>query len=150
MKRHRRFAAWPAAGLCLALILPGIAGAVGVEGLQGFDKLFGRYAPAGDCRRQPQIVVDAAGFTFEVDGQQEKVTRFEHAVSYGGNYYEGISQWFFPFRNASGWPVLMAFNAGEKPGVLTVEPHDEGWKGGPPLGTRHQALVKGSPYGKCT
>ena len=43
----------------------------------------------------------------------------------------------------------MAFNADEKPGVLTVEPHDEGWKGGPPLSARHQALVKGSPYARC-
>ncbi len=43
----------------------------------------------------------------------------------------------------------MAFNADEKNGVLTVEPHDEGWAGGPKLSARHQALVNGSPYRKC-
>lgn len=149
MTFHRGFASWPAAGLCLALLLPSIAGAVEVEGLEGHDKLFGRYAPGGDCKRQPQIVVDAVGFSFEIDGQKEKATRFEHAASYGGNYYQGISLWFFPFSNASGWPVMMAFNADEKPGILAVEPHDEGWKGGPPLSARHQALVKGSPYARC-
>ncbi len=62
----------------------------------------------------------------------------EFAASYGGNSYRGISQWFFPFKNSNGWPVIMAFNAGEKPGVLTIEPNDEGWKGGPPLGARNR------------
>lgn len=149
MTFHRGFASWAASGLCLFLILPSIAGAIEVDGLKDFEALFGRYAPAGDCSRQPQIVVEAAGFTFEVNGEKERATRVEFAASYGGNYYEGITQWFFPFKSANGWPVIMAFNAGEKPGVLTIEPNDEGWKGGPPLGARHQALVKGSPYGKC-
>ncbi len=36
----------------------------------------------------------------------------------------------------------MAFNADEKNGLLTVEPHDEGWAGGPKLSARHQALVE--------
>lgn len=147
MTSHRALASWTAVGLCL--LVPSIAGSIEIDGLKDFEALYGRYAPAGDCSRQPQIVVESAGFTFEVDGAKERASRVEFAASYGGNYYEGITQWFFPFKNANGWPVIMAFNAGEKPGVLTIEPNDEGWKGGPPLGARHQALVKGSPYAKC-
>jgi hypothetical protein len=137
------------AALAGALLFPGLAVAVEIDGLKDFESLFGRYAPAGDCSQQPQIVVRAAGFAFELDGKKEQATRVEFAASYGGNSYEGITLWFFPFRNANGWPIIMAFNAGEKPGMLTIEPNDEGWKGGPPLSARNQALVKGSPYAKC-
>jgi len=132
-----------------ALLLPGVTGAIEIEGLKDFEALHGRYAPAGVCSKKPQILVDAAGFTFEVGGDREQATRIEHAVSYGGNHYEGITLWFFPFRNANGWPVIMAFNANEKPGTLTIEPNDEGWKGGPPLSARNQALANGSPYARC-
>lgn len=149
MKRHRGFGRSSFAAIAAALLLPGLSGSIEIEGLKEFAALHGRYAPAGDCTKKPQILVDASGFTFEVNGDKERATRVEFAASYGGNYYEGITQWFFPFRNASGWPVIMAFNAGEKPGVLTIEPNDEGWKGGPPLSARNQALVKGSPYARC-
>jgi hypothetical protein len=142
--RRRRVAV-----LAGALLLPVLAGAIEVEGLKDFAALHGSYAPSGDCTKSPRIVVDAAGFSFEVNGQKEQATRVEYAASYGGNAYEGITQWFMPFSSANGWPVLMAFNAGEKPGVLTIEPHDEGWKGGPPLSARNAALVKASPYAKC-
>lgn len=149
MKRHREFRRSPCTALAAALLLPGLSGAIEIEGLGDFEALHGRYAPAGDCSRKPQILVDAAGFTFEVDGAREQATRVEYAASYGGNAYKGITQWFFPFKNANGWPILMAFNAGEKPGTLTIEPNDEGWKGGPPLGARNLVLVKGSPYARC-
>jgi hypothetical protein len=131
------------------LLLPLLASAIEIEGLEEFKALHGSYAPGGDCTKSPRIVVDASGFTFEVNGQKERATRVEFAASYGGNSYQGITQWFMPFTSPNGWPVLMAFNAGEKPGVLTIEPHDEGWKGGPPLGERNLALVKSSPYAKC-
>lgn len=137
-----------AAGLAAALIC-GVAQAVEVKDLKGFEPLFGRYAPAGDCTRQPQIVVDETGLTFEVAGAHEKVTNPEFAASFGGNFYEGITQWFLPFRSARGYPIVLAFNDAEKPGVLAVSGHDEGWKGGPPLGPRNKSLVEGSPYAKC-
>lgn len=149
MKHDRRIGRSSFAALAATLLLPGLSGAIEIEGLKDFAALHGRYAPAGDCSKKPQILVEAAGFTFEVNGGKEQATRVEFAASYGGNTYEGITQWFFPFRNANGWPVIMAFNAGEKPGVLTIEPNDEGWKGGPALSARNQALVKGSPYAKC-
>ena len=149
MTLHREHRRAPIAALAGALLLPGLAGAIEVDGLKDFAALHGSYAPGGDCAKNPRIVVDAAGFTFDVSGTKEKATRVEYAASYGGNTYEGITQWFFPFTSANGWPVIMAFNAGEKPGQLTIDPHDEGWQGGPPLSARNQALVKGSPYAKC-
>jgi len=150
MKSRREFRHFSSAVLAVAMLLPGLSGAIEIEGLKDFEALHGRYAPAGDCSRQPQILVDAAGFTFEVNGEKERATRVEFAASYGGDDYQGITQWFFPFKNANGWPILMAFNANEKPGTLTIDGNDEGWKGGPPLSARNQALVKGSPYARCT
>jgi len=123
--------------------------AVEVNDLKGFEALFGRYAPAGDCKRQPQIVVDVSGMTFEVAGKSEKVTNPEYAAAYGPADYSGISQWFFPFRIPDGYPILMTFNYDEKPGVLAIDAQDEGYPGGPKLTPRNQALVGGSPYQRC-
>jgi hypothetical protein len=136
--------------LAVASAMPLTAGAVPVENLKGFEALFGRYAPGGDCKRQPQFVVDVAGFTFEVAGKAEKVTNAEYAASFGGNGYQGIQQWFFPFVGPQEThPILLTFNAAEKPGVVTVEHYDEGTPGGPKASARNAALVKGSPYAKC-
>jgi hypothetical protein len=123
--------------------------AIEVTSLAGLEDIFGRYAPGGDCTRQPQILVELAGLTFEVGGATEKVANPEYAASYGPADYDGITKWIFPFRIADGFPVLMSFNANEQPGVLTIEPQDEGWQGGPPLSQRNKALVAGSPYARC-
>ena len=123
--------------------------AVEVRDLKGFNALFGRYAPAGDCKREPRIVVDATGFTFEWGGRKVKPASFEYAASYGPHDYAGISVWFFPFILKDGYSVLMTFNSGEVKGVLTIEPHDEGYAGGPPLSPLNAALFKGTPYRKC-
>ncbi len=131
------------AGMCVS------GAAIKLNGLKDFEPLFGRYAPGGDCSREPQIVVNAIGISFEHGGQREQVTNLEFAASFGGNYYEGITQWFMPFRSTHGFPVVLAFNDGERPGVLSVAAHDEGWPGGPPLSPRNRALVEGSPYVRC-
>lgn len=127
----------------------GTTTAIEVRDLEGFESLYGRYAPAGDCGREPRITVDSAGFSFEVNGSIERVLRPEYAASYGGDFYEGISQWFFPYRDDGGFPILLTFNHAETPGRLVVEGHDAGWPGGPPLSTREAVLVGGSPYAKC-
>lgn len=132
-----------------AWLTAGVAGAVEVSDMRGFEALFGRYAPGGDCAREPRVVVDATGIAVELKGATEKVTKLEYAASFGGPEYQGNIRWFFPFSSANGYPVLMAFDPDVKAGVLTVEPHDEGWQGGPPLSARNAALVKGSPYAKC-
>jgi hypothetical protein len=125
------------------------ATAVEISDMKGFESLFGRYAPGGDCAREPRVVVDATGIAMELKGVTDKSTKLEFAASFGGPEYQGNTKWFFPFSSANGWPVIMAFNADEQAGLLTVEPHDEGWAGGPQLSARHKALVAGSPYRKC-
>ena len=133
----------------LAMLATTLALAVELTSLAGLEDIFGRYAPAGDCTRQPQILVELKGVTFEVAGATETVTNAEYAASYGPQDYDGISKWIFPFRIADGYPILMTFNANEQKGALLVEPQDEGWKGGPPLSPRNKALVDGSPYARC-
>jgi len=149
MTRRVLAPALAAMALAAALAAAEAACAVTVDDLSGLEEHFGRYAPGGDCSRQPRILVERAGMSFEVGGKTEKVTRMEWAVSYGGNAYDGISQWLFPFGSPGSYPILMTFNEGEKKGVLAITPHDEGFPGGPPLGARNRALVDGSPYAKC-
>lgn len=138
-------------GLLAGACLP--AQAVEMNGMRDFGDLHGRYAPAGDCKRQPQIVIDAGGMTFEVAAARTRVADPEFAASFFGgasDNHEGISRVFFPFRNSQdGYPIIMTFNADEKKGVLAIAGHDEGWKGGPPLTPRNKALVAGSPYSRC-
>jgi len=126
-----------------------VASAVELQGLKGFDDIFGRYAPAGDCKRQPQVLVDASGMTFFVAGKTEKVTNPENALQFNGPDYQGPDLWFFPFRLKDGYSILMTFNQAGKKGVLAIEPQDEGYPGGPALSPRNKALVSGSPYAKC-
>jgi hypothetical protein len=149
MNHNSRSGVVVALGCAVAAVLSSGAGAVEVNDLKGFEQLFGRYAPAGDCKRQPQFVVDVSGFTFEVGGKTEKVTNPEFAASYGGRDYQGTELWFFPFRINDGYEILMTFNAGEKSGVVTIDPHDQGYPGGPKASPRNAALLKGSPYAKC-
>jgi hypothetical protein len=132
----------------LALVPSQQASAITATNLRNvhLDALFGRYAPGGDCKREPRITVDATGFTFTNGGRTVHPARFEHAVSYGPHDYAGISSWFFPFmKNDDDFgSVLMTFNANEKRGLLMIENERAG--AGNPL---YVALAKGSPYRKC-
>jgi len=40
------------------------ASAVEVTDLEGLEDIYGTYAPAGDCKREPCIVVDVTGLGF--------------------------------------------------------------------------------------
>ena len=136
-------------GLVLCVQASGVR-AVTLSGLDEFGQLHGRYAPGGDCTRTPRITVDRAGFGFEVGTQALRADRPEYAASFAGPAYEGSSLWFFPWFSESGPnPLLLVFNAGEKPGVLVVEAADHGHPGMPPLSPAHRALVQGSPYLRC-
>jgi len=126
-----------------------VANAVELQNLKGLEAIFGRYAPGGDCKRQPQVLVDVTGLTFDVGGKQEKVTNPEQALEYNGPDYQGSDIWIFPFRLKDGYSILMTFNYNSKQGVLTIAPQDEGYAGGPKLSERNQALVSGSPYKRC-
>lgn len=129
------FAAWPSA-------------AIEVDDLDGFGEHFGRYAPGGDCSRQPQVAVDREGFAFEGGPELPKATRPDYAASFMGNYYEGIGLWFFPYRSEPR-PYLLALNADETPGKLTLEAYDFDYQGGPKLPDRYRPYIAASPYLKC-
>lgn len=134
-----------------ALCVATTAMAVELQGLKGYqmETIYGRYAPGGDCKRQPQIVADATGLTFEVGGKTEKVTNPEQAMEFNGPDYQGSDIWIFPFRLKDGYSILMTFNPNSKKGALEIAPQDEGYPGGPKLSPRNQALVSGSPYARC-
>lgn len=135
--------------LCSAMIITGKVQAIEVKNLDGFEAIFGRYAPGGVCSKQPHIVVDKTGITFEVTGKSEKATHPEYAASYGGNFYEGISLWFFPYFDPDkDRPLLLTFNADEQKGVLAVAT-EYNYPGGPKLDAKYQLLVNGSPYKVC-
>jgi len=125
------------------------AHAVELDGLKGLEGIFGRYAPGGDCKRQPQVVADVTGLTFEVGSKPEKVTNPEQMLNYLGPDYQGPDLWLFPFRLNDGYAILMTFNENAQPGTMTIVPYDEGYPGGPKLSPRNQALVSGSPYKRC-
>jgi hypothetical protein len=149
MTHQLRICFLSAACAVAANIVSTTACAVEVSNLAGLEDIYGRYAPAGDCKRQPQILVEFSGLTFEIAGKTEKVTNPEYAASYGAHDYAGISKWIFPFRIANGYAILMTFNANEQKGALHIDPHDEGWSSGPPLSPMNKALVAGSPYALC-
>jgi hypothetical protein len=143
---HRRISTW---SIVVALLAAGPAHAVELHDLKGLEDIFGRYAPAGDCKRQPLILVDVTGLTFTVGGKSQKVTNPEFAASFGPADYAGISRWILPFRLKDGYSILMTFNANETKGALLIDPQDEGYAGGLKLSPLNQALVSGSPYARC-
>jgi hypothetical protein len=139
------------AGLALlALFASARTWAVLLDRLQGehAQALYGRYAVRGDCRRTPRITVDDAGMLFEADGLRERSRRFVHALTFMGQQYHGISQWFFPFARSEddyGW-LLMTFNADEQRGKLSIDAPSQQRAGLSPL---QAALVRHSPYWHC-
>lgn len=135
-----------AATLALAFAAP--SAAIEVDNLDGFEQHFGRYAPGGDCGRQPQVVISREGFKFEGGPALPAATRPDYAASFMGNFYEGISLSFFPYP-AEPRPFLLTLNADEKEGVLTLQAYDFDYKGGPRLPDEYRPYIDGSPYLKC-
>lgn len=124
--------------------------AVSLTGLkrQGLDKIYGSYAPRGNCAAEPRLVIDDSGFTFRALGRVVKRSQVEYAVSYMGQSYDGISAVFFPFPvddNNFG-PVLMTVNDGEKRGVIRFDADLAPGKRPDPF---HAALTGASPFILC-
>ena len=132
----------------VALALPMQAHALTLGNLenQHMDKVFGQYAPHGDCGSGPVITIDPSGFTFDVDGKKVHPSRFEYAVSYLGNDYNGISMVFFPFvRSDSDFgPAQLTVNADEVRGKLTIAVTP-----GQAATAAERALGRASPYMRC-
>ncbi len=116
------------------------ASAVTMDGLEGFDHIYGSYAPGGDCSREPRVTLDEAGMTFTANGRTVQVKRVEYAASFFGMSYEGIALAFFPFP-ASEYEygdVLMYVNNEEEPGTVLIESNAEPGKR---LDSFHAAIV---------
>lgn len=142
---------WPL--LCavgIAVLASGNAQAVTTHDLGGaqLQPIYGTYAPQGNCQREPRIVVDESGFSYQYAGQVAHPRTFEWAVSYGGPEYQGISLWFFPFvvNDNDFGRVLMTVNPNEKVGTLSVEAD---LAKGQSLPRLQAALVSHSPYARC-
>lgn len=97
------------------------------------SEVYGRYAPAGDCMKQPRITVNKEGI--HLDTAEGKRSPLPVMVSYtfvGGARYSGIQIWALVKHGGKNrWgddntPVILTFNAGEKPGALTAEREDPG------------------------
>ncbi len=149
---NKRFAGWVLAGVGIgACICIAPAGAATLPDMKGFESLYGRYGPKGDCAKYPHVLIDAAGFGLDHGmGRVERANRPEHAISFFGPEYQGIAQVFFPYWSDAGPnPFMLTVNHDEKRGWIVVEPHDLGWKGGPPMPARYQPWLQGSPYAKC-
>ena len=138
-----------AAALAACLLLYcGPSAAIEVDNLGAFEQHFGRYAPGGDCTKQPQITIDRAGFAFTGGPDLPKATRPDYAASFMGNFYEGSSLFFFPYPEQPR-PFLLTLNADETPGVVKLEVFDHDYPGGPRLPDKYRPYIAGSPYGRC-
>lgn len=128
-------------GAAQALTVPNLKG-------KGLQQLYGTYAPRGDCRSEPRVVVDDSGFAYTVSGSTTHSGTIEWAVSYGGPDYHGISNWFFPFplSDSDFGRVLMTFNPDEHAGKLAFEPN---LGPGESMTALQAALTKHSPYARC-
>jgi hypothetical protein len=117
----------------------GAAGAVSLSDMKGFESLFGRYGPKGDCAKYPQVVIDAAGFSLDQgQGRVERAPTLEHAITFFGPDYQGDAGAFFPYWTDAGPNPLLVLVNDTGPGSLTVTGHDLGFPGGPPMPPRYQ------------
>src|SRR3546814_10923491 len=84
-----------AATLALAFAVP--SAAVEVDNLDAFQQHFGRYAPGGDCGKQPQLVVSPSGFAFEGGTALPAATRPHYIASFMCHLYAAITEFFLPY-----------------------------------------------------
>lgn len=141
---ERQFWRWfvsRAAMSASAMMVAASAQAVTIHGLKGsgFEHIYGSYAPAGDCAREPRFTIADAGMTFHASGRSVTTTRIEYAASFFGNSYEGDALAFFPFPKSDSelGPVLMFVNE-EQHGTVRIEAKAEP---GQRLNSFHAALA---------
>ncbi|MPT46943.1 MAG: hypothetical protein E2598_00795 [Sphingobium sp.] len=115
-------------------------------------ELYGSYAPAGDCTKQPKVSVRKEGVF--IDSSAGKSGPLPVSVCYscaGGARYEGIEIWVYVKYGKDKWggdnmPVTLMFNAGEKRGALEIT-HDDTLR--TPLGAPMTQLVKAKTLRQC-
>ena len=123
-------------------VLVGWCGPVGA--MEVPKDLAGRYAPRGDCTREPRLTVDTQGILVQYGGKQSKLAPVDVCLSCaGGVRYQGIEVQIGPQTNGGPQPFVFRFNANEKRGTVIIEKLD---KKVPPIVT---TMVAGSPYLRC-
>jgi hypothetical protein len=127
-----------------ALILLSTAGAA--QAVPPSPDLFGRYAPGGDCAKEPRVTLEEKALTIQAAGKTTRLSPIDACFSCeGGARYQGIVVWVSQLGQ-DGNPVEPFFhlNAGEKRGMLAVDKF--GMQNFPPA---HRAVAMASPLKRC-
>ena len=125
------FRRWPVSGVAVSasvLMVAASAHAVTINGLQGsgLERIYGSYAPGGDCAREPRVTIGDAGMTFRATGRTVTAARIEYAASFFGGAYEGDALAFFPFpRSDSDFGTVLMFVNEERTGIVRIEAEAE-------------------------
>lgn len=119
--------------LSIALLAVSVSSATHAADPQLPPEVYGRYAPGGDCTKQPRIIVDKAGVHLDTTaGQRASLPIAVSFTAIGGMNYDGIQIWAWikhGGKNRYGDdndPVILTFNAGEKLGALSAERSEPG------------------------
>lgn len=116
------------------------------------EEIYGRYAPGGDCSRQPRIEAGKGGvFLDTAAGRQGPLPVSVCYSCAGGAQYEGIQRWVYVKYGKDKWggdnmPVILMFNAEEKRGLVSVE-HDDTLK--TPIGAPMTQVVRAKTFRQC-
>jgi len=134
------------AGISLSLVVSILAGLCAEAGADEVPKdLAGQYAPGGDCKREPRLIVDGQGILVQSGGKQSKLAPVDVCrTCVGGMRYEGIEVWIGPNAKGGDQPFIFRFNANEKRGTVLIEQQDK--RQLPPIVGK---MVAGSPYMRC-
>ena len=136
--------------LFVALVL--VSGTAAAQTDRPSEELYGRYAPGGDCSKQPRIEVGKTGvFIDTAAGRQGPLPVSVCYSCAGGAQYEGIQQWVYVKYGKDKWggdnmPVIMMFNAEEKRGLVSIE-HDDTLK--TPIGAPMTQVVRAKLFRQC-
>lgn len=116
------------------------------------EELYGRYAPGGDCSKQPRIEVSKTGVVIDTAAGRQGPLPIDVCYSCaGGAQYEGIQRWVYVKYGKDKWggdnmPVIMMFNAEEKRGAVQID-HDNTLK--TPIGAPMTQIVQARKLKLC-
>ncbi len=142
-----------ALSVCALLLVPSAAVAAD---LQLPPEVHGTYAPGADCTRQPRVVVGPMGVGVETPaGARGSLPIMVSYTFIGGARYSGIQVWALVKHGGKNrWgddntPVILTFNAGEKPGVLSAERENSGNERPVALDGPLSSVVQQSVFRRC-
>jgi hypothetical protein len=118
--------------------------------------VYGTYAPSSDCAMQPRIIVSKTGVYLDTAvGARGSLPIMVSYTFIGGARYSGIHVWALVKHGGKNrWgddntPVILTFNAGEKPGVLSAERENSGNERPVVLDGPLSSVVQQSVFRRC-